>query len=66
VTINVSGGENPQVEYQWDGGSVQTCTSTCNVSITLHKRVSSTTLTVVEVNDGSDFDGETQVTVFKS
>ena len=65
VTITVNAGENPKVEYQWDGGSVQTCTATCTVSITLHKRVSSTTLTVVEVNDGTDFDGETQVTVFK-
>lgn len=53
------------VAYEWSNGVTGTCDGDCPVSQTLHKRVSSITLTITLVADGTDFGGETQVTVFK-
>lgn len=66
ATVGIDVSPDGSIQYTWSNGASGSCSGDCVVSQTLHKRDSSITLTVTQVAGGSDFDGETQVTVFKA
>lgn len=65
ATVAIDVDPDASVSFEWSDGVTGSCVTDCSPSRSFHKRVSSITLTIVTVAGGDDFDGETQVTVFK-